>query len=350
MLSRIVRNLWLLAVVALEAVGLALLVLSFAIESDRWAGVMVEFGSTLIMFAPLVLLGRNLERRIDRVRQAQFDFEAQQEETASRVAALAEEVAHTRAQVKQTHDELSRAVVTRLAANRKRDEELFRSVEAAPSHRVLSNALIRASVLGLIATAGCRVQLRQAPMYLWFQRAKRVTWFKRRRADLRLILQRTDGDPVRLIPWPRSRSVEDILTTVGEAVQASGDYPGDTVFEPGRVFADLSALFEVALKQPVGPLVQLCPPQWAITSQAITSIDPEHSCTIDLGKIGDVGTYEKMIATSWLDRDSFDSACDCAKALFGEHYGNSRAILRRLSRGIRPFRRLGRRRGRDRTA
>lgn len=48
MLGRIVRNLWLLAVVTLEVVGLVLLVFSFIVESDRWAGVMVEFGATLI--------------------------------------------------------------------------------------------------------------------------------------------------------------------------------------------------------------------------------------------------------------------------------------------------------------
>ena len=331
--GRIVRNLWLLAVVALEVVGLVLLALSFVIGNDRLAGVMVEFGTTMIMFAPLVLLGRNLERRVDSVQQAQLEFETQQEETASRIAALAEEMANTQAEVRQTHDELSRAVVSRLAANRKKDEELFRSVKSAPSHRVLSNALIRASVLGLIASAGCRVKLRKAPMYLWFKSAKRFAWFKGRRADLRLILQRTDGEPVRLIPWPRARSAEDILTTVSEAVRAAGDYPGDAELEPGRVFADLSVLLEIAHAQPVGPVVQLCPPQWAITNHAIASIDPEHSCRIDLARIGDAGTYQKMISASWLDRDSFDTACDCAKALYGEQpKGDRRAILRRIGR------------------
>jgi hypothetical protein len=329
------RRAWLLAVVVLEIVGLGLLLLSFALAEDQWPGVLVEFGSSLIMFAPLVLLGRDLERRLDHVQQAQRGFTVQHEEAASRIADLAKEMAQTQVEVRRTHDELSRAVLSRLVANRMEDEALFGSVEFAPSHRVLADALTRASRLGLITSNGCRVELSNTQLYLWFQVVRR----RRPGGGPRLALQRVDGSTVTVIRWPKSRSAEDILLTVGEAVQASGTYPGDGAFEPGRVFADLRTLFRTAHQlsttMPTGPLVQLCPPQWAVTSHAITCVQPEHTYTIALGDLRDAHSYAEVISAAWLDRDSFDKARCTATALYEARNRNGTGSTR-FKRGNQP--------------
>ena len=75
---------------AVVAVGAALLGWSWFARTEGWlSGVLVNVGTTLLLFSPLLLAARQIENRLDDVRAKQVEIRERQDEAAASVAVLA---------------------------------------------------------------------------------------------------------------------------------------------------------------------------------------------------------------------------------------------------------------------
>ena len=154
---RLTRGVTLLA--ALTVAGaIGLLYLSWDSQTSTWESELyLAFGSTLLLFVPLAILSHGIETGLDRVSERQDQIARRQEETASDVTRLTEEVAQTQADLRLTREQLSEVVRDRITANKRKDSELFKAVGEAPSQADVLNSLVRAKEMGIIPDQGCRV-------------------------------------------------------------------------------------------------------------------------------------------------------------------------------------------------
>jgi hypothetical protein len=321
----ITRNRWNLTVVLLLA-GTGVLVWSWLARSDGWlSGALVNVGTTLLLFAPLLVVGRYIEKRLDDVQASQVKIELRQEVAAANIATLAEEVSQTQAELRRTHERLTETVVSRLAAARDKDRQVFADLEEAPSHDLLFAALVRAADLHLTTSTGCRVPVHNTHLFLWFETPTTHDQFQEApdpAEDLYLRLERINGQTVAHLAWPRDQTAEDFLVALAEAVVRAGEYPGDRSFEAGRLFSDLRELLELAHESAtsgstaaLSGVIQYCPPQWAITETALVSVGKPAGYSIPFSRIREPHWPSHMSGKSWLDRDSFDDAFEAGFAL-----------------------------------
>lgn len=321
----IMRDRWLAANASVVA-GVIALVLSSAVGAESWwSGVLVNAGTALVLFAPLLLFGRHIEQRFDEVRASQAQIEQRQDATSASIATLAEEVSSTQAELRRTREELNTAVAGRLTARRERDRTAFADVEAAPSHDVLFTALVRAAELHLTTTTGCRVPIENTSLFLWFETPMAYDRFQDGPdpdEDLYLRLEQIGGGEVGRLSWPKRQRAEDFLVDLSEAVVKAGHYPGDKLFNSGRIFGDLRELLELAYEsatggsvEPLSGVVQFCPPQWVITERALVSTGKPSGYSIPLSRIREDWSRH-MSEKAWLDRDSFYAALEAGSALY----------------------------------
>ncbi|WP_432983198.1 hypothetical protein [Dactylosporangium sp. CA-233914] len=313
------RNSWVLAAASLLA-GIGLLLWSWTVRDDGWlSGTLVNVGTALLLFVPLLIAGRVIEKRLDEVRASQNQIEQRQEKTAESIATLAEEVAHTQEDLRRTRDRLTEAVSSRLAASRQQDRQAFENVEEGPSHEVVFEALMRAAALHLTTESGCRVPIRNTRLYLWFETPTTHDRFQDEPdpgEDLYLRLESAGRGRVDRLYWPAEMSAEDFLVTLAEAVTRSGEYPGDASFEAGRIFSDLRELLEVVHESatsgsatPVVGAIQFFSPQWVITEAGLISVGrPGGGYSIPFTRIQEPSWPAQMAGKTWLDVNSFDNA------------------------------------------
>lgn len=315
---------WSLVAVCLGVTGFVLLALSGTELFNDWGkNVSVEIGSTLLLFLPLLFVSQAIERRLARVED---DIEENQKKTASTIANLSEEVSHAIDELHLVKQELSEAVVSKLAEARKNDEDLFRRVEQDPTSETIIEALDRANELGLVSERGPRVLLSNTPIYVRFDmtsyghpgEGKLIL-------DFNLVLENESGDQLELIPWPHDATTFDILVQLGEKVQAVGMYPGDAIFDPAQIFTDLYALLELTHKratgasgitEPLGRVVELCPPQWAVTDKDIVCMDGSSPYHITVDRLDEINWRDHMNDKGWVDIGSFSIALDVAMGLY----------------------------------
>lgn len=315
--------------------GVAVLAISWGLRNESWwPGALTEAGVAVLLFAPLLLIGRAIEGRLDAVREAQRHTEEQQEElakqqrqTEAEVANLAQEVADARAEIRLTSEQLSQAVLDRIVETREKDAALFASVAESPTWEGVLASLMRARALDMIPISGSRVSLFGADCYLRFQ----PTWTYDDRLNpdqqpdaIELTLEFTDGSPRKTILWEQTETPAEIVIQVAEAMQSLGCYPGDKEFKAGRIFGELGDLLQLAHRfatnkggtaYPVRHIIQLCPPQWAITDEGIYSALSGPIYGIAEWRFGEQDWQSHMHEKPWLDRDSFDEAFSIAQLL-----------------------------------
>ena len=147
---RLTRGIALLTILT-AGFAIGLLYRSWDSQTSTWeSGVLVQFGSTLLLFVPLAYLTYRIETGLDRVSTRQEEIATQQEETASDVHQLAEEVAQTQADLRLTREQLSEMVRERITENKSKDSALFKAVGEAPSQADVFNSLVRAMEMGVI--------------------------------------------------------------------------------------------------------------------------------------------------------------------------------------------------------
>jgi hypothetical protein len=270
--ARLTRGVALLATLTV-AVAIGLLYLSWDSQTSTWeSGLYLAFGSTLLLFVPLAILTRSIETGLDRVSERQDQIATSQEETASDVTRLTEEVAQTQADLRLTREQLSEVVRDRITANKSKDSELFKAVGEAPPQADVLNSLIRAKEMGIIPDQGCRVGF-LSDCYLRFKpewsSTDPVLYESQDPNVIELTLEWIDATPLRQIRWGVETDAIDIAVDIAQEMQSSGVYPGDSSFDAGKIFADLSALLTLGYDSitrgavdPVRHIIQFCPPQW----------------------------------------------------------------------------------------
>lgn len=322
---RLTRGVTLLAALTV-ACAIGLLYLSWDSQTSTWeSGLYLAFGSTLLLFVPLAILTRGIEIGLDRVSERQDQIATRQEETASDVTRLTEEVAQTQADLRLTREQLSEVVRDRITANKSKDSELFKTVGEAPSQADVLNSLVRAKEMGIIPDQGCRVGF-ISDCYLRFTPEWKSTdpvVYKSQDPDvIELTLERIDATPLRRMRWDVETDASDIAVGIAQAMQASGVYPGDSSFDAGKIFADLSALLTVGYDSitrgavdPVRHIIQFCPPQWAVCDDGIHCTQNSYMLAAD--RMNEPRLLADMNEKTWADMNSFEEASDACRALFG---------------------------------
>ncbi|GIH93923.1 hypothetical protein Psi01_45530 [Planobispora siamensis] len=238
---------------------------------------------------------------------------------ASEMINLSEEIAEAKDELRVTREQLTANVIARISATREEDSRRFSAVEEEPSHTSLMAALARADRLGLISEDGCRVELFDTDLYVRFVLLK-----KRSGDDILLKLEKQDGSELNRIRFTSDKTAEDVLIEIAELTQAGGFYPGDAAFDPGRIFSDLRKLLEIAhsketgangVREPLGRVVQLYLPQWAITDNAIVAIR-DTPYRILLSRLREIDWLNHVNGKSWVDAWSFSQALATAEMMF----------------------------------
>lgn len=217
---------------------------------------------------------------------------------------------------------LSEALAARIAATRESDRALFRSVATSPTRGAVFHALDRAVQLGLIPQDGCRVRLSHTSAFIRFapDPEERSRW-----SPMGFSLERSDTEQLSFVEWDDEASVLDFLLKITETVQAIGLYPGDSRFAPDQAFSDLGLILELAYRQsiatdsdaqtPAIPIIQICPPQWAITSSGLISIRDAQGYIIPNARLNKQDWAEHLQSKPWVNQDNFDEALEDAKQL-----------------------------------
>ncbi|MEU4698843.1 hypothetical protein [Nonomuraea dietziae] len=294
---------------------------SWVLSGEDWvSGLLVELGASFLLFGPLFLVQRRTERRLDDVQDRQSLIQKRQEQTATEISALSDELAQTKDEIQATREELSRMVIARLSEARRNDKAVFQALEDAPSFASLAKALERGRDLEIIARDGPRIELFDTSAYLRF----RLMEDEQDSSIVELAIERQDGSPLSSLHWSGEGNAVDVLVQLGEKLQALHLYPGDSAFESAHIFSNLRKLLEVSherstgaqsLHNPLGKVVQLCLPQWAITESGIKTIaDSPYSITAT--RLHESHWPAHMRGKSWVDYDSFMQALDDAMALF----------------------------------
>jgi hypothetical protein len=248
-----------------------------------------------------------------------------QQETASDVARLTEEVAQTQADLRLTREQLSDVVRDRITANKSKDSTLFKAIGEAPSQADVLNSLIRAKELGITPEQGCRVGF-ISDCYLRFtpewQSTDPVVYESQDPDVIGLTLERIDATPLNRLSWDAETSTSEIAVAIAEAMQASGVYPGVSSFDAGKIFADLSALLTLGYDSitrgavdPVRHIIQFCPPQWAVCDNGICSTQTPYYIPANKTS-GENRLLAHMSEKIWVDMESFEEAEMTCRALF----------------------------------
>jgi hypothetical protein len=110
------------------------------------------------------------------------------------------------------------------------------------------------------------------------------------------------------------------MLAIIEFLKSRDDYPGRT-FDPTDIFPALSRLLVLGCErssegsQALRRIVQVFPPQWAITDDGVESVDPENSFKLSTGQLRERNWLEHLASHSWVDRSSLAEALKAAEAL-----------------------------------
>ncbi|WP_345027876.1 hypothetical protein [Kutzneria kofuensis] len=185
------------------------------------------------------------------------------------------------------------------------------------------SALDRAVELGLIPQNGCRVRLSHTSAFIRFapDPEERDRW-----SPMGFSLERSDTKQLSFVEWDDDASALDFLLKMTETVQAIGLYPGDSRFTPDQAFSDLESILQLAYRQsiaedgdaqaPAIPIIQICPPQWAITTSGLISIRNVQGYFIPNARLDEQNWTEHLQSKPWVDQDNFDEAFEDAKHLY----------------------------------
>ena len=319
---RLTRGIIILAVLSV-AVAAGLLYWSWDAQRSTWESVvLIGFGSALLLCVPLAVISYSIEAGLKSVAKRQEQISARQEETASDVKRLTQEVAQAQADLRVTSEQLSEVVRERISENKSKDSALFKGVGESPSQADVLNSLVRAREMGVIPDQGCRVDI--SACYLRFNSEWRSDdpdeFSGARELIVELTLERMDASALDHLDWRAEVSPAEIAVRIAERMQASGVYPGDNLFDAGRIFTDLSALLILGYESttmgavvPVRHIIQLCPPQWAVCDDGVYCTELPYQ--IGASRLGR-DWLPHMSEKSWVDTNSFEEALRTCRALF----------------------------------
>jgi len=283
------------------------------IEGERarlvsWAeNLLLNLGAAVLLVVPIELFGSNLRRRVDAVDERQSRaVEDARAEAGESLRELGQKVNELDTKVAASLDEMHERVSGAMFERQKNDELRFSALASeAPSRELVVDALKRAAKRGLISQRGVRVPAgASGEAYISFNMSDVL--------GLEIVLQEMDGSPLRTWQWGAGLSAEELLEDVSLALDiAQVSYPLDTRL----VFTRLSETLLVAAKHiDARPVVQYCPPQWAVTDDMIYAFDQSYGVQHD--RLDRLEMDRQVKSKVWLDFDSYWAAFVAADALF----------------------------------
>lgn len=293
--------------------GVAMLGLSRALTGSDMAewlsGALVNAGTAVLLFVPLYLVTRSLDRHVERVRS----------EAVEGVETLTARVADFEADIDRRLEEVAQTVTSRLAAERTADAEAFDALTVRPTRADVLRALAVGHRQGLISAPPRVLVNAGRGLYVAFEYAGEDENVVSETDDLTLLIQGLEGTFLDCAVWSANDSVEDVMFRLGRQLEARS-HPRDD-FDVAALFSGLADLLRVAASSPERrPLRQLCPPQWAVREGGVVSYGqgtPLYSVRVERLR-REQGWSRHMADKPWVDIESFEDAYEAALALFPE--------------------------------
>lgn len=299
----------LIASVCTLALGIALL---------RWAAlahekhsfesaVLVNTGSSVLLFAPLALLTSFFGRRIVRAANAQ----------TSRIEELESEVDDVRQDFETALARISSGATAMIAGDRKEIEDAIESVLGNPNSSSIAEVIRHGIEHRYLSKRGPRVALNGTSAYV------RWTVDEFRTNEVVIVVETMGGEIEATFAWRYSESAEQFGYSLGKELQEAGAYPGDAIFDVGSLFLKLHELVNLGYRSatgaegvtdPVGPIIELTGSKWAITDFWITTREwPQYQITLD--RLNEQDWDEHIRGKYDMDIVGFRMASDIAKSL-----------------------------------
>jgi hypothetical protein len=274
----------------------------------------------VLLFVPLYVLTRTMDRHIEAVREetvASVDqvreetvasVDQVRAEAVSSVETLTERVSSFEGDVEQRLTDIARSVDDRLTRQREHEQALRDAVREVPTLEAVVEMLESAESRGLIS-------LDRAPRVA----ATENEWGLYVGISLQmgspvLQVESFSGKVIDGVVWGGSDSVEDVMFGVANIVQREVGISLQTT----GFFTGLSEMLDVASTAPERrPIVQLCPPLWAVTARGIVAYgDGSNTYSLRHERLREAGLRRHMAAKAWADEHSFDLAVGVSSFLF----------------------------------
>jgi hypothetical protein len=302
---------------------------------------LLNVGTALLLFAPLLLLQRRMEQELLELR----------EETRSSVEGLSSDVAEVRRQARETAarlDELGEATRSRIREQQDKDTKAFNDFDAEPSRSILLQLLSRALQLKAISWRGIRVQVPGTWERLRFAMGETYTMVGTPAAipeeeydpeadtgpRLWAAVESLYGDVHDIVEWLPGQPADEFMAEVAARLQSMSRYRDDT-FDAASILGDLKAALRIAIEGRTGvgqygelaPILEIPNDQWVIQTTGLSS--PRYGYFIPASRVMNAGTEregpsldEHMKEKRWVDSDKFEMACDIARGLYATEKKN----------------------------
>ncbi|MGX8903689.1 hypothetical protein ACR820_00035 [Streptomyces netropsis] len=250
--------------------GLALVVWGWLLQGDEYTpGLLLQFGSSLVLIVPLLVLGRVLERRLQ-----------------SAQAALSSDLADIQAQMRATRarlDTLGETSRDGLLDRHRRRELLLRDAEREPTAKRLAAVIREAANLQAVDDGGVRTRLPGSDLWLRLD-LRRTTAPNSAQPGrggpdetLYLTLEDRGGAPVSGTAWARDEEASAAARRL--TARRTGTGPGTAA----AALRDINGLLRLLVttlrtaiaartgqeQQDLGRLIELPNEQWAISADGL---------------------------------------------------------------------------------
>lgn len=293
-------------------------------NSHRWAwteSLLLNLGAAVLLIVPIEWMSSRLRRRVEDVDERQTAAVEQVRETAtSSVTELASQVSSLDARVKDL-TELSQSVADEAARRAADDERVFGSMSSeVPTSESLHAALSRGRERKLTSERGVRVPVAEVgSLRLRFDAPPAATAPVVTLEDIR-------GEFRREWTWFAETAATDFWSVVADCLDGEGEHAS---LDVGFVFASLSqSLLTASREREARPLIELCPPQWAVTDIGIAAVT-EWGYTVTHSRPDRVDMDVHVREKTWLDTSSYERAFEIAAYLFPVTEQQWRSAVRR---------------------
>jgi hypothetical protein len=300
--------------------GIALLVIGWRV-SGYLADLVLNVGTALLLFAPLLYLQRLVEERVTRV----------QKETSASVAALSSQVADVQQQGVETSarlDQLSESTMDRVRQAQEQDAHAFAAFEEAPSRDALMALLDRAQDLRAIEWSGVRVRVPGTWARLRFALSRHQEEGGEFETVVRLLAKVESFGGVELgrVEWLPGQPGDSFMAEVATELQKCGEFHPEA-FDATRILEQLMDTLRVAIEGRTGiagytslePIIEIPNDQWIVMTSGI--IAPKASYFLPNARLLEDDDYKfrnHVRKKMWVDIDKFEEAWDVAVALSKE--------------------------------
>lgn len=298
--------------------GVALFALSALLSSAAsasaqwWSNALLNIGSSIFLFVPLLVVTEWLfSRRIGRIEnQASIDRD-RVENVQSRLESLAQLV--DPALRNEAANDLDIEVRARLASTREDDEELFARLGVLPTREGLRAAVLRAVDLGLLSASGGRTELLPTAQHVRFSVEEPA---------VSLVLELGDGTSLGQIEWVAGERAIEVLEKLALLSRSSSGFEGERFFFPGHVFRQFSDMLLFALRNQfsvtgdtgVDHLVEMTNDGWILSD---TAIRPRSYLTYEIAvrRLDEIDWSEHISNKGWPEAAAFPHTLQWARPL-----------------------------------